>query len=130
MNRSPALVDLPCDQLPVVLLVENRVLTRAATARFLRGGGFTVVEAVGADDALRLLSAESQIRVAFVDTDLAGPKNGDDLAAIIKSNYPSVKVLLARNPGDSSPLEGVTAVNKPYLLSKIEGQIKSLLWSD
>ena len=63
MNAAGASGD-PAPLPPKVLIVEDDVLIRAATAQFLRGTGFTVLEAVDADQEL-----ERQLRRLLPQTD-------------------------------------------------------------
>jgi CheY-like chemotaxis protein len=73
---------------PKVLIVEDDVLIRAATSQFLRGTGFTVLEAVDADQALELLRTEG-IVIVFADVKLPGPKSGIDLVRIVQTDFPN-----------------------------------------
>ena len=60
---------------PVVLVVEDDVLIRAATAQYLRGSGFEVREAVSVDEAVKILQATPAVRVVFTDVRLPGARS-------------------------------------------------------
>ena len=57
---------------PVILIVEDEFLIRAATADVIREAGFEVLEAANADDALVILEARGDIRVVFTDIQMPG----------------------------------------------------------
>jgi two-component system, response regulator PdtaR len=113
----------------VSLIVEDDVLIRAAAAQYLRGTGFDVVEAVDVDEAVTILRATKDVRVAFTDVKLAGAGTGFDLLEIIKRDFPEVKVLFTSGvvKHDDVARTGVPFIRKPYFLFEIERHIKSLL---
>jgi CheY-like chemotaxis protein len=113
---------------PKILVVEDDVLIRAAAAQFLRGSGFTVLEAVDVDQAIELLRTE-RIGVVFADVKLPGPRNGIDLTRIVQTDFPEVKVLLTSGvvPAAEVALDGVTLLKKPYFLFELERHLRQLL---
>jgi CheY-like chemotaxis protein len=124
---SAALVaGVPSDRPRTVLVVEDDVLIRAAAAQFLRGSGFMVLEAVHADEALDIVRS-AQVDVVFSDVKLPGSRNGVDLAQVIRTDHPEVKVLLTSGVRPYPDMEGVTLVKKPYFLFEVERQIRALL---
>ncbi len=68
MASSPA----ETDPHPLVLLVEDEVLVRTTLARMLMSGGFRVVSAASADEALEVLGAGLGIKAVVTDVNLAG----------------------------------------------------------
>ena len=60
------------DPRPLVLLVEDEVLVRTTLARMLMSGGFRVVSAASADEALEVLGAGLGIKAVVTDVNLAG----------------------------------------------------------
>jgi CheY-like chemotaxis protein len=114
------------DRAPTVLVVEDDVLVRAAAAEHLRGCGFVVLEAVHAEEALRMLQAAIADAV-FSDVKLPGKWNGIELAQIIRRDYPQVQVLLTSGVSPYPDMEGLTFLKKPYFLFEVERNIRSLL---
>jgi CheY-like chemotaxis protein len=116
---------------PIVLVVEDDVLIRAAAAQYLRGAGFDVLEAVNVDEAVQILRATAGVRVVFSDVKLAGPRSGFDLLEVIRQDFPEVQVLFTSGvvPADEVSRTGVPFVRKPYFLFEIERHIKTLLAS-
>jgi CheY-like chemotaxis protein len=114
---------------PIVLVVEDDVLIRAAAAQYLRGTGFDVLEAVNVDEAVQILRATADVRVVFSDVKLAGPRSGFDLLEIIRQEFPEIRVLFTSGvvSADEVNRTGIPFVRKPYFLFEIERHIKTLL---
>jgi CheY-like chemotaxis protein len=113
---------------PTVLIVEDDVLVRAAAAQYLRGAGFTVLEAVDVDQALTLLRAEP-VELVFADVKLPGTRNGLDLVRMLPTEFPGVKGLLTSGvvAADELPLGEMTLLKKPYFLFELERHLRRLL---
>jgi hypothetical protein len=79
---------------PIILIVEDDVLIRAAAAQHLRGCGMVVLEAVDVEQALDLLRAERSVQVVFADVKLPGSQDGLDLMRIVQRDHPDIKMLL------------------------------------
>ena len=60
------------DDRPLVLLVEDEVLVRTTLARMLESGGFRVVSAASADEAMEVLGAGLAIKAVVTDVNLTG----------------------------------------------------------
>lgn len=65
---------------PTLLLVEDDFSTRWTAAEMLRAAGFTVVEAVDANEALSVFLAGKPIDAVFTDLGLPGDRGGDFLS--------------------------------------------------
>ena len=127
MERQKLAGGGPAERLPTVLVVEDAVLVRAATSRYLRRCGLEVVEAVSADEALELLGAGDNIQAVFADVKLPGQRSGADLAHIIRDDFPKVKVLLTSGVAPFPDVEGVILLRKPYFPFEVERRLKSML---
>src|SRR5258708_20706549 len=77
-----------------ILLVEDDILERLTTAEELRGAGFAVVEAVNADEALKILQTSAQIDLVITDVRMPGSVDGVGLAVAMRSNWPRFKVMV------------------------------------
>jgi DNA-binding NtrC family response regulator len=73
-----------------ILLVEPEILVRASLARYLRECGYTVVEALSADEAVQVL----QNFLHLVEVVLTDAKNGFVLSHWVKKNRPLVNVIM------------------------------------
>jgi len=107
-------------------VVEDEVLVRMAVALHLREAGYTVIEAVDAADAMRVLIA-LPVALVFADINIPGPMDGSALADWIDSTHPQVRVLMTsgRHPAASSARP---FIGKPYdfqsLVEMIDGMVR------
>lgn len=111
-----------------ILVVEDDVLIRAATAKFLRSSGYHVVEAMDVEGAENLLGAVP-VHLVFADISLAGQRSGLDLLEIVRRKHPGVKVLLASGVVRAEDVAhtGAPFIRKPYFLFDVERRIVTLL---
>lgn len=69
------------DRQEPILVVDDEILIRHVIADYLRGGGYEVIEASDADEAVGLLrQAEIEIDVVFSDVQMPGSMDGFSLA--------------------------------------------------
>lgn len=85
----------------IVLLVEDEVLIRLDLSDELRDSGCTVYEAGTADMAMELLKTPMRVDVVVTDVRMPGNTNGMDLAALVRENRPTTKVVVMS--GDHIP---------------------------
>lgn len=74
-----------------LLVLEHRVLARAALAEYLRSCGYRVVEARSSDEALQILRDSAET----IHTVLSDAENGFRVSAWIKANRPGTRLILA-----------------------------------
>lgn len=118
---------------PVVLLVEDEVLIRLATADHLRASGFKVVEAGAATEAQELILSGLKVDLVLSDITMPGGLDGVGLAQWLNQSEQGVPVILAS--GVPSALEtarqtcpNVQAISaKPYDPDEIVAQIRAIL---
>jgi CheY-like chemotaxis protein len=116
-----------------VLVVEDDEDVRSYSADILRDLGYRAIEAPDGPAALRLLDAESAIRLLFTDVGLPGGLDGRQLADEAKRRRPEIKVLFttgyARNAivhqGRLDP--GVELIVKPFTASSLAAKIRQVL---
>jgi CheY-like chemotaxis protein len=109
---------------PVVLVVEDEVVLRMAVCAHLRETGVVVIEAVDAQEAVELVSANKSIALVFSDINMPGPVDGNDLAAWIASRYPGIKVLLTSGIAREG---GPPFIGKPYSFVELQRRIEAML---
>lgn len=56
--------------------------------------GFEVLQAWGADEAIRILEARTDIRIVFTDVDMPGSIDGLKLAASIRDRWPPIQIIV------------------------------------
>jgi len=120
-----------------VLVVDDHETTRQTIARMLEAGGFTVVQASSAAEALERLARESEgIDMVLSDVTMPG-MSGIDLSYQIRELYPSMPVAIVS--GDVSELErsiigraAVPFIKKPFhaesLYSAVREAIRTSRW--
>lgn len=118
---------------PAVLLVEDEVLIRLATADHLRLCGFKVIEAGTAIEAQELILAGLTVDLVFSDITMPGDVDGVGLAKWLQQNASDVPVILASGvpralDGARQTCPNVQAISaKPYALDDVVAQIRSVL---
>jgi DNA-binding response OmpR family regulator len=128
--RAQVVSERKADGRPVVLVVEDELLARMSIAAYLREAGFIVMEAIGADDAMTVLAAESDIDAVFCDINLPGAMNGVALARWIGERRQGLPVLLTSGKGEftvSAPIACVGYIAKPYIYGNVERRIRALI---
>jgi CheY-like chemotaxis protein len=97
----------------IVLLVEDEVLIRWATADVLREAGFVVLDVESADAALPILEGGSDIAVLFTDINMPGEMNGQALAYEVRRRWPTIKLLVTS--GDIGTREPLLPLGSRFL---------------
>lgn len=117
----------------VILIVEDEVLVRLDIAEYLRGEGYTVLEAASGDEARTVFGAVDEIDLVFSDVNMPGSLDGKGLAIWISEHYPQVPVMLAsgihaalQDAKDACPSIAAT-FDKPYSHAAVENQIRAQL---
>lgn len=108
------------DRRRTVLLFDDEALPRMAAADLLDDAGFHVVEAISADDALRILERDADsIDVLVTDVHMPGSMNGLGLATEVDRRWPRIVLVvmsgLARYSDRDVPDHG-RFVAKPWRL--------------
>jgi CheY-like chemotaxis protein len=99
---------------PVILLVEDNVLVRFATADILREAGFDVLEAVDASEALALLTTGHPLDLVITDIRMPGHMDGVQLAGVIKNSRPNLPVALLSSHLERPDHPADVFIAKPY----------------
>lgn len=122
----------PASVRPVVLVVEDEVFIRFDVADMLRDGGFEVIEACDAAQALVALQSGAKIDLVFSDIQMPGAMSGLDLATHILGHHPGLPVILTS--GGTLQLEPGSALAalgpvepKPYDPQAVLGRIRAAL---
>jgi two-component system, cell cycle sensor histidine kinase and response regulator CckA len=116
---------------PTILLVEDDDIFRYAASRYLRKHGYTVVEASGSMEGLRIIDGGG-IDVVVVDITLQPREpHGVALARMIRVKNPDIRVLFVTGYLDilkiEPGLEGETILYKPVELAELSRKIAELL---
>ncbi len=115
---------------PVVLLVEDELFVRMATADALMDAGFEVIETANAQAAQEVLRHRTDIRVLFTDVKMPGSMNGLELASLVRRQWPHISVVITSGhlePGSGHLPEKAVFIAKPYGERAPAQVIRSLL---
>lgn len=113
---------------PVILLVEDEIFIRLASADWLREAGFAVIEAVDGGEALSLVQAGKTIDLLATDITMPGEPDGAALARIVRATQPELPIVIVA----SLLPEGAAAVadrfvQKPYSAAELVRAVKELV---
>lgn len=100
-----------------VLIVDDEDLVRMVGADILADGGYSVVEAANAAEALQHLEGGAEVRVLFTDVNMPGTPDGLGLAQVVHARWPHVKILVASGhvrPGEGDLPDRGLFLSKPY----------------
>lgn len=111
-----------------VLLVEDDPLVLDSTAELLADGGYQVIRATSAGEALAVLETGPVPPTVVTDINLADDQSGLDLARQIAERWPAVRLLIvsgAHRPARDEYPERAIFFTKPYaqgaLLALVNG---------
>ena len=114
---------------PVVLVVEDVFLLRIYAAEIIATGGFEVLEAGNADEAIEILEARRDITVVFTDIQMPGSMDGLKLARAVKGRWPPIKIVATSGRLDVAEEdlpEGGRFLPKPYSPMQVKGLLREL----
>jgi CheY-like chemotaxis protein len=124
---------------PTVLVVADEVLVRMAVSDYLRECGYNVIETSDAHEAIKVMTSDVLVDVAFSDiaiSDIAmpGSLDGFGLAQWIRRERPDIKVVLTSGIARSAKAAGELCeegpvLAKPYDHADLERRIRALLAS-
>jgi CheY-like chemotaxis protein len=70
-----------------ILVVEDEILVRAFIGDTLRDQGYTVIEAVNADEALAVIRSPLKLDLVLTDLRMPGSINGAGLVRALRANH-------------------------------------------
>ena len=116
-----------------VLVAEDEVAVRALLCRILRGGGYSVLEAATAEQALEVeASYDGKIDLLFTDVILPG-LSGRKLAEELKRRRPEIAVLYASGYNEETMAthgvveSGISYLAKPYSSEDVLRRLDEIL---
>ncbi len=116
-----------------VLVVEDDPSVRAATVRALEAGGYRVLVASGADEALELAGAEpGRVHVLLTDVVMPG-RGGPEVARLLIEKRPDIRVLYMSGYGhDAIGHRGVldagtNIIGKPFTPDALRARVKEVI---
>lgn len=77
-----------------VLVVEDELMLRMRAVDIVEDAGFLPIEAVNADEAIRVLESRDDIAALFTDIQMPGSMDGLKLAHLVHTRWPQIKIIL------------------------------------
>jgi len=118
------------DQATTILLVEDEVIIRMASAAMLEDFGYLVIEAANADEALRSLRDHPEIDIIITDVQMPGSIDGLGLIEIVARDYPHIETLITSGrtgSRDARQSGAKSFIAKPYTAAAIQTALKASL---
>ena len=113
-----------------VLVVEDEALIRWNIVDALEEAGFKVLEACNVVDAVAILGVVPDIIAVFTDVDMPGPKDWLDLAQVVSTDRPDVKILVAsgrHRPANTDLPAECRFFAKPYSCANVIASLNEML---
>jgi len=123
---------LKADGRELILVVEDEAVVRALSLEALEELGYRVLEADGAEAALKLLDAHPDIALLFTDVVMPGV-NGRKLADEARRRRPDLKVLFTTGYTRNAVVHngvldpGVQLIGKPFTLDELGARVREVL---
>ena len=100
----------------IVLVVEDEFIIRLNAVQIIEEAGYTALEAVNADDAIKILEQRGDIDVVFTDINMPGTMDGLEMARTIHRRWPPIALIVTSGRVLSTPAEMPSGrfLPKPY----------------
>lgn len=118
-------------KIETVLLVEDEPDVLGLATELFHSIGYETVEASSASEAVAILQERTDIDVVFTDITMPQGMNGVELAQLVRSRYPGIKVVLtsgyplAALRREHDALNEFTFVHKPYRLADLARALRA-----
>lgn len=112
-----------------ILVVEDEFLLRMFLAEELRAQGYSVIEAMNAEEALDLLDQGLRIDLLLTDIRMPGAFDGTELVRRVRAQYPHIMVAVAsaHRPEHELGDKVDDFFPKPYDIPRLARQVKAIL---
>jgi|EndMetStandDraft_3_1072993.scaffolds.fasta_scaffold171038_2 CheY-like chemotaxis protein len=95
VSKAPVMMVLDHSTVPkMVLVVEDDMLLRMRAVDMVEDAGYSSIEAVDADAAVKILESRSDITLLFTDIQMPGSMDGLMLAHAVHKRWPPIKIIL------------------------------------
>lgn len=78
----------------VVLVVEDEMLLRMSAVEMVENAGYSPVEAIDADEAVKILESRTDIALVLTDIQMPGSMDGLRLAHSVRERWPPIKIIV------------------------------------
>jgi PAS domain S-box-containing protein len=129
-NKAASTEEAPGGSEKILVVEDDERVRRVVVSRLLKGG-YSVLEAASAADALKFLSKDHTIDLLFTDIVMPGGMTGDDLARQALLLRPDIKVLFTSGYAEPSianrSLPSASWLKKPYKAQDLAIRLRQLL---
>lgn len=118
------------DPIEKILLVDDEPLVRMGTSMMLADAGYSVIEAAGPEEAIKLI--KDGISIDLLITDFAMPTmNGAELAAELRKSKPTLPVLMITGFASLTEAQagGLPRLAKPFRQTELIAHVAEVLSS-
>jgi two-component sensor histidine kinase/DNA-binding response OmpR family regulator len=115
---------------PIVLVVEDEMLLRMRAVDIVEDAGFVPVEAVSADEAIKILESRDDISLLFTDIQMPGTMDGLKLAHAAHCRWPHIKIILVSGQikvTDADKPEDSKYFPKPLEIDQMIHELQSMV---
>ena len=114
----------------VVLVVEDELMLRMRAVDIVHDAGFEPLEAIGADEAIKILESRADISVLFTDIQMPGSMDGLKLAHLTHTRWPHIKIILVSGQlsvTDADKPEDAKFFPKPLEISQMILELQEMV---
>jgi CheY-like chemotaxis protein len=99
----------------LVMVVDDDVFERMGAFYMFSDAGYRVLEAGNADQALKFIESNAEVRLLFTDVSMPGLMSGSDLAHQVAARWPAIGIIVTSGRPRPEPLPlGTQFHAKPY----------------
>jgi two-component system, response regulator PdtaR len=115
---------------PVVLVVDDEVFARLFAVQIFLDQGFTVLEAIDAEECLAVLDRNDDVELLFTDIGMPGAMDGLALMDRVRALHPTIA--LVATSGQAPPAAGRISEDsrflaKPYTAHALMSLVREIL---
>jgi len=113
-----------------VLVVEDEMVLRMRAVDLVEDAGFAAVEAINADQAIKVLEARSDISLLFSDIQMPGSIDGLKLAHAVHERWPEIKIILVSgqiSPSDDEKPQDSRFFGKPIDSKQMIAELQDMI---
>jgi CheY-like chemotaxis protein len=111
--------------LRTLLVVDDDTVVREIVAERLEGSGYSVLQAAGGEDALRIVNDRSDVDLIITDVRMPG-MSGVELMRRVASLGASVKVILMSGYFEPQKIEA-RFLKKPFSMTELDSAVRDEL---
>jgi DNA-binding NtrC family response regulator len=116
-----------------VIIVEDEFFICLAASAHLRAAGYNALEVPSGDTARKLIEGGQTLDILFSDINMSGEMDGLALAAWVRRERPTVKIVLTTGAIGLTRAKALTEYDgffeKPYILEQVEALFARLMKS-